>query len=87
MRWYGVVTMCHGRLSTYLLGGEGGGGRGRESLDHRRRGGVIRSYDKSWEYLILTKTGLMMVSPRSPPVYLRIPAMSCVSFNLSKYFQ
>ena len=73
----------HGRLSTYLPWGREGG---RESLDHRRRGGVIRSYDKSWEYLILTKTGLMMVSPRSPPVYLRIPAMSCVSFNLSKYF-
>ena len=32
--------MCHGRLSTYLLGGEGGGGRGRESLDHRTGGEV-----------------------------------------------
>ena len=27
-----------------------------------------------------------MISPRSPPVYFWILAMSCVSFNLSKYF-
>ena len=41
--------------------------------------------DKSWEYFI-TKTGLMILSSRSPSVYFEILAMSCVSFNLSKYF-
>ena len=32
--------MCHGRLSTYLLGGEGGGGRGE---NHLITGGEVES--------------------------------------------
>ena len=57
-------------------------GRGENHLITGGEGGSHYQNDKSWEYLILTKTGLMMVSPRSPPVYvLRLIQFVKIFFN------